>query len=117
VLLVGRFWGVWRRELWPERVVAAVCGEHELHVMRRALRKREEKRRGRMTSSERREFRSRWYGKLRSFRGFVPGVVVDRLFRWAFPLYGEGISYNEVFDFERELQRGRLLEREKLYHA
>jgi hypothetical protein len=118
IKLVGRYWGVWRRELWPIRQCAKTCCERDWFRVRRYVRKFVEKRAKGKAFKRNRDHRAIWYGKHpRSYRGFVSGDVIDKLITWACPYYDDGISYDEIYEFERELERGRALESEFMYHV
>jgi len=85
VLEVGRFWGIWRRELWPVHLVSFTLGEHEWVKIRRHVR-RYLKRRG-----------PEWDAVPRPISFFMPGNEFERILQLVIPALSEGGRFSDVW--------------------
>jgi hypothetical protein len=112
-LRVGRIWGVWRRELWPVRLVSRTLGRAEWVRARRILRRYlESTGRRRLRGEDGRPPAFQWIGEPRSCSAFIPFEIASRVFRhvcW----FGE--DYGSLWAIRRRLSRHIELSRERKY--
>ena len=95
VLKSGRFWGVWRKDMVPIRIVSRTLGQSEWCRVRRVLRRYLGKHKDKSAFA--------WTGRPRSCSAFVPYHVVQRAIEWFCPweVAGGGETYADVLERDR----------------
>lgn len=114
---VGRFWGVWRPQLWGVRWVEVTLPPEAWPRMRRPLRSLLVKRGRQMRPANGAPPAFQWIGRPRPCSAFLPSEVIERLLSEETPWRSLGMTYSQEYEFRRDLGRSRELEREAArYH-
>jgi hypothetical protein len=98
---VGRYWGVWHKELWPIQIIRhELAGEDWIRIRRHLRRYQEHKGRWFKGTRDQPPLLD-WIALPRSVSAFLPAEVVRRLIALECPWVADGLRYSEIWECDQ----------------